>query len=84
MLYGSQILVVCAGLNMITFLLVIPRYLDNIVSHPGEDKYCRIRLKNKAFQDRVVGVPGAMLFLKGIGFHQQLLPHQGMARVGSC
>ena len=53
------------------------RYLDNIVKHPNEDKYLKIRINNKAFQERVHGVKGADLFLEAVGFHQRLLPHQG-------
>ena len=47
------------------------------MTHPGEEKYRKIRIRNKAFQDKVASVPGAMMFLEAVGFHQQLLPHQG-------
>ena len=53
------------------------RYLDNILSHPGEEKYSKIRKNNKAFSDKVSAVEGAVLFLEAVGFQQKLLPHGG-------
>ena len=58
-------------------LLFLHRYLDNILSHPGEEKYSKIRVNNKAFSERVCPVEGAMLFLEAAGFQQKLLPHGG-------
>ena len=53
------------------------RYLGNVVSHPGEEKYCKIRLQNRVFQERVASVEGALRFLEAVGFQRQMLPHQG-------
>lgn len=53
------------------------RYIDNIMSHPFEEKYRKIRSGNKAFKERVEKVTGAVLFMEAIGFVQQLLPHEG-------
>lgn len=39
-------------------------YLTNVVEHPGEEKYQRIRLGNRAFAARVASVLGAVAFLK--------------------
>ena len=58
-----------------TTCTLLYRYLENIVSHPGEDKYSKIRMNNKAFSERVCSVEGAVLFLEAVGFQQKLLPH---------
>jgi UBX domain-containing protein 6 len=52
------------------------KYLDNIIKHPGEQKYRKIRTGNKTFMEKVSSVAGADLFLETIGFEQTLLPHQ--------
>ncbi|XP_077539698.1 GDI interacting protein 3 [Haemaphysalis longicornis] len=44
------------------------RYLNNIVDHPGEEKYRRIRLNNRIFQERVLPLEGALEFLQAAGF----------------
>ncbi len=44
------------------------RYIDNLLSHPGEQQYRKIRANNKAFKERVACVAGGLLFLKAIGF----------------
>jgi len=44
------------------------KYIDNILSHPEENKYRKIRKSNKAFQDRVGGLEGTVQFLEGCGF----------------
>lgn len=49
----------------------IAKYVSNVVEHPGELKYRRIRLGNSAFQHRVAVLPGALLFLRGLGFTEQ-------------
>ena len=63
--------------HMHTTCTLLYRYLENIVSHPGEDKYSKIRMNNKAFSERVCAVEGAVLFLEAVGFQQKLLPHGG-------
>ena len=35
------------------------KYIDNIIVHPGEEKYVEIQTNNKAFQERVMRVKGA-------------------------
>jgi UBX domain-containing protein 6 len=52
------------------------KYLDNIIQHPGEQKYRKIRTGNKTFLEKVSSIAGADLFLEAIGFEQTLLPHQ--------
>lgn len=43
-------------------------YLRNVIETPQEMKYRRIRFQNKAFQERVLAVKGAVEFLKACGF----------------
>uniref|UniRef100_A0A1B6DSL4 PUB domain-containing protein n=1 Tax=Clastoptera arizonana TaxID=38151 RepID=A0A1B6DSL4_9HEMI len=52
------------------------KYLENIVHNPDEDKYQRIRMSNRIFQEKVVGIEGALEFLSAAGFKQQMLPFQ--------
>ncbi|CAN7988614.1 unnamed protein product [Ixodes hexagonus] len=47
------------------------KYLSNIVEHPEEDKYRRIRLSNKILQERVLPLEGASQFLEAAGFERQ-------------
>jgi UBX domain-containing protein 6 len=51
----------------------LSKYLDNIVSNPDEPKFQRIRCSNKAFQERVAPVIGAVQFLKAVGFNKQMM-----------
>lgn len=46
------------------------KYLTNIVEHPDEDKYRRIRLTNKILQERVLPLEGASQFLEAAGFER--------------
>lgn len=52
------------------------KYLQNIINHPDEDKYKRIRMSNKVFQDRVAGIEGALEFLEAAGFAKEQLAVQ--------
>lgn len=60
------------------------RYLDNIIANPTEEKYRKIRINNKVFQEKVHSVAGSSLFIEAIGFQQQLLPHQGTIYYSAC
>ena len=53
---------------------ILMKYLDNIMKHPGEEKYCRIRVENKAFQEKVAPINGSVEFLQAAGFEQKTLP----------
>jgi peptide-N4-(N-acetyl-beta-glucosaminyl)asparagine amidase len=44
------------------------KYIGNIARAPEEDKFRSINMGNAAFQARVVAVPGAVEFLKVVGF----------------
>jgi len=46
------------------------RYLENIISHPDEEKYRKIRMTNRIFQDKVKDIEGSMDFLQAAGFKE--------------
>ncbi|XP_048197919.1 UBX domain-containing protein 6 isoform X2 [Perognathus longimembris pacificus] len=52
----------------------IAKYLDNIHLHPEEEKYRKIKLQNKVFQERINCLEGTHEFLEAIGFQRVLLP----------
>uniref|UniRef100_A0A131XFH7 Putative ubiquitin regulatory protein n=1 Tax=Hyalomma excavatum TaxID=257692 RepID=A0A131XFH7_9ACAR len=47
------------------------KYLNNIADHPSEEKYRRIRLNNRIFQERVLPLEGALEFLQAAGFERR-------------
>nr|XP_031545540.1 UBX domain-containing protein 6 isoform X1 [Vicugna pacos] len=51
-----------------------PRYLDNIHLHPEEEKYRKIKLQNRVFQERINCLEGTHEFFEAIGFQKVLLP----------
>ncbi|KAL2764188.1 UBX domain-containing protein 6 isoform 1 [Daubentonia madagascariensis] len=52
----------------------IARYLDNIHLHPEEEKYRKIKLQNKVFQERINCLEGAHEFFEAVGFQKVMLP----------
>ncbi|CAD7689360.1 unnamed protein product [Nyctereutes procyonoides] len=52
----------------------IAKYLDNICLHPEEEKYRKIKLQNKVFQEHVNCLEGTHEFFEAIGFQKALLP----------
>lgn len=50
------------------------KYIENIVLHPDDEKFRKIRQSNKAYQERVLAVEGALLFIESAGFQTQELP----------
>ena len=52
------------------------KYLDNVIHHPGDDKYHKIRIGNRAFQERVSCLEGTEEFLQAAGFLVRSLPHE--------
>ena len=48
--------------------------LQNIATHPGEEKYLKIRSNNKALRERVFDLKGAREFLVGAGVRPTTLP----------
>ncbi|MEE6487668.1 hypothetical protein FKM82_014983 [Ascaphus truei] len=55
----------------------VAKYLDNIISHPDEEKYHKIRLSNKVFQERIGCLEGAPEFFEAVGFEKMMLPVPG-------
>lgn len=49
------------------------RYLTNIIDSPTEEKFHKIRLNNKIFQERVSSLEGAHDFLMAAGFERETL-----------
>ncbi|XP_008582642.1 PREDICTED: UBX domain-containing protein 6 isoform X2 [Galeopterus variegatus] len=52
----------------------IAKYLDNIHLHPEEEKYRKIKLQNKVFQERINCLEGTHEFFEAIGFQKMMLP----------
>uniref|UniRef100_A0A8C6FWV9 UBX domain-containing protein 6 n=1 Tax=Moschus moschiferus TaxID=68415 RepID=A0A8C6FWV9_MOSMO len=52
----------------------IAKYLDNIHLHPQEEKYRKIKVQNKVFQERIHCLEGTHEFFEAIGFQKVLLP----------
>ncbi|XP_063402602.1 UBX domain-containing protein 6-like [Mytilus trossulus] len=52
------------------------KYLDNITNNPGEEKYRKIRMSNKAFKERVSQLNGTDEFLQACGFEIKQLPFE--------
>lgn len=50
------------------------KYIENIVSNPTEEKFHKIRMSNKAYQERILPVEGTKEFLEAAGFIEQELP----------
>ncbi len=47
------------------------KYLDNLLSDPGEEKFRKIRKSNRVFQEKVAACEGHDLFLEAVGFETQ-------------
>ncbi|XP_048832241.1 UBX domain-containing protein 6 isoform X2 [Brienomyrus brachyistius] len=56
---------------------IISRYLDNICKNPEEEKFRKIRVSNKIFQEKVSSVEGSQEFLQAAGFEFKSLPLEG-------
>lgn len=50
------------------------KYLENIIKNPSEEKYRKIRLSNKVFNERVSQLSGTEEFLQACGFQLIKLP----------
>lgn len=53
----------------------LTKCLNNVLEHPDEEKYRKIRVKSNAFQAKVIPIEGSLEFLQAVGFTKQLLPH---------
>ncbi|NXD82457.1 UBXN6 protein, partial [Halcyon senegalensis] len=56
------------------------RYLDNIYLHPEEEKYRKIKLQNKVFQERISCLEGIHRFFQAVGFETRTLPVPGQGK----
>ncbi|GBN08617.1 UBX domain-containing protein 6 [Araneus ventricosus] len=54
----------------------LARYLTNILDSPDEEKYQKIRLNNKVFQERIIGLEGAFEFLEAAGFTKKMIEEE--------
>ncbi|NWH78765.1 UBXN6 protein, partial [Piaya cayana] len=56
------------------------KYLDNIYLHPEEEKYQKIKLQNKVFQERISCLEGIHRFFQAVGFETKTLPVPGQGK----
>ncbi|NWI56425.1 UBXN6 protein, partial [Calyptomena viridis] len=56
------------------------KYLDNIYLHPEEEKYRKIKLQNKVFQERISCLEGTHRFFQAVGFEAKSLPVPGQGK----
>lgn len=49
----------------------LTKYLENIIQHPDDEKYRKIRQSNRIFSEKVRPCEGALDFLLGAGFIEQ-------------
>ncbi|NXD73280.1 UBXN6 protein, partial [Eolophus roseicapillus] len=61
-------------------LETMAKYLDNIYLHPEEEKYRKIKLQNKVFQERISCLEGIHRFFQAIGFETKTLPVPGQGK----
>ncbi|VDM26811.1 unnamed protein product [Toxocara canis] len=52
----------------------LQKYIQNIIENPDQPKFRRIRLANKAFQERVLAAKGGREFLEACGFEERMEP----------
>lgn len=52
------------------------KYMENIIQNPSEEKFRKIRVSNRVYQDRVAQVEGTQDFLMAAGFNITKLPYQ--------
>ncbi|XP_018099022.1 UBX domain-containing protein 6 isoform X2 [Xenopus laevis] len=56
----------------------IAKYLNNIIIHPEEEKYCKIKMSNKVFQEKISCLEGSHEFFEAIGFEKRTVPGQDL------
>lgn len=56
---------------------IICKYMDNICKNPTEEKYRKIKVSNKVFQEKVNGIEGSREYLQALGFESTMLPVDG-------
>lgn len=67
-----------------TCVNILNKYVQNIIDHPGEEKYRKIRKGNKVFQEKVKPIVGVEEYLtKGCGFNSEVIPVSPSEEPGS-
>ncbi|XP_028821265.1 UBX domain-containing protein 6-like [Denticeps clupeoides] len=56
---------------------IISRYTENICKNPTEEKYRKIKVSNKVFQEKMSCVEGSREFLQSLGFQSTMLSVDG-------
>ncbi|XP_076009354.1 UBX domain-containing protein 6 [Genypterus blacodes] len=56
---------------------IISKYVENICKNPTEEKYRKIKLSNRVYQEKVASVEGSREFLQALGFISVMLPVEG-------
>eukprot|EP01017_Pseudomicrothorax_dubius_P034863 TRINITY_DN4825_c0_g1_i1.p1 TRINITY_DN4825_c0_g1~~TRINITY_DN4825_c0_g1_i1.p1 ORF type:complete len:352 (-),score=117.89 TRINITY_DN4825_c0_g1_i1:62-1117(-) len=56
------------GTQLKTCFQTLKIYLENVLKNPGEDKFRKINMANKAFQERIQPMIGAVNILNSCGF----------------
>lgn len=56
-----------------TCIETLTKYLQNIIQHPDEEKYRKIRQSNRIFCDKIQVCEGALDFLLAAGFIEQTI-----------
>lgn len=51
----------------------LSKYLENIIQHPDDEKYRKIRQSNRIFSEKVQPCEGALDFLLAAGFAEQII-----------
>ncbi|XP_051551496.1 UBX domain-containing protein 6-like [Myxocyprinus asiaticus] len=59
---------------------IICKYIDNICKNPTEEKYRKLKVSNKVFQEKVSGIVGTREYLQALGFESTMLPVDGEER----
>jgi UBX domain-containing protein 6 len=54
----------------------LSKYLENIIQNPTEEKFRKIRLSNRVYQEKVAPLEGTQDFLLAAGFKVMKLPFQ--------
>ncbi|XP_012280665.1 UBX domain-containing protein 6 [Orussus abietinus] len=56
---------------------ILCKYLENIIKNLTDEKYWKIRLSNKIFQEKVKPLEGSLELLKAAGFEERKIIHEG-------
>lgn len=60
----------CTQQEFIVAVRTLLTFVRNVVNHPGEAKYCKVRTANQTFQTRLASKPGGSDAMRAFGFEQ--------------